>query len=151
MQLTKYTILLVVLCCAAAPTIAQMRYKDMIFPEYVTEKNLSYSEGRQGLFDLYRPKDDSAARRPLMIWMHGGGFKFGSKDAKGTRLWCETFARRGYVCAAIDYRLGKKNLRFTFTDLVKNCYLGAAAGVAGWIPRELSELRRALCALKDEG
>jgi acetyl esterase/lipase len=40
-------------------------------------------------------------------------------------LWCKTFAGRGYVCAAIDYQLGKKNLGFTFTDLLTNCLVAA--------------------------
>ena len=109
-------------CFAAAPAIAQTRYKDLIFPEYAVEKNLAYAEGRQHLFDLYQPKADSAGRRPLMIWMHGGGFKFGSRRAAGTRLWCKTFAQRGYVCAAIDYALGKKNFKFNFANLTGDCY-----------------------------
>jgi acetyl esterase/lipase len=51
--------------------------------------------------------------------MHGGGFKFGSKEHGGVKLWCRFFARRGYVCAAIDYKLGKKDFRFEFDGLVK--------------------------------
>lgn len=79
------------------------------------------SYGDKKLFDLYAPKDDTTGRRPLMIWMHGGGFKFGSRHAAGTRLWCRTFAKRGYVCVAIDYQLGKKNFNFTFAGLLDNC------------------------------
>lgn len=37
-------------------------------------------------------------------------------------MWSAGFARRGYVCAAINYRLGKKDLRFKFEELVKGCY-----------------------------
>ena len=33
-----------------------------------------------------------------------------------------SFRRLGYVCAAIDYRLGKKNFRFDFDGIVRNCY-----------------------------
>ena len=113
---------LVFFCCTAASAVAQIRYKDMIFPEYAIEKNLAYAEGRQHRFDLYQPKGDSAARRPLMIWMHGGAFKFGSRHAGGTRRWCKTFAQRGYVCAAIEYQLGKKNFKFTFASLTGDCY-----------------------------
>jgi acetyl esterase/lipase len=100
------------------------RYKEMIFQEYTVEKDLSWRSpaGHASMFDLYQPKNDSAHGRPLIIWMHGGGFKFGSRDASGTRLWCQTFARRGYVCAAINYTLGKKNFSFTFTQLARNCY-----------------------------
>jgi acetyl esterase/lipase len=58
----------------------------------------------------------------LIIWLHGGGFKFGSKNAKGIQLWSEEFAKRGYVCAALNYRLSKKNPLFNFTELKRSCY-----------------------------
>jgi dienelactone hydrolase len=54
--------------------------------------------------------------------MHGGGFKFGTKEAKGIQIWCKSFAQRGYVCAAINYRLSKRNPLFHFNELQKNCY-----------------------------
>jgi acetyl esterase/lipase len=54
--------------------------------------------------------------------MHGGGFKFGSKKAKGIRIWSSDFARRGYVCAAVNYRLSKKNPLKNFNALVQGCF-----------------------------
>ena len=112
-------LLLLFLCATTLTAAAQTRYKDLVFPGYTVEKKLAYSEHQR--FDLYQPKGDSGTRRPLMIWIHGGGFKFGSRRAAGIRLWCKTFAQRGYVCAAIDYRLGKKNFSFNFTDLITSC------------------------------
>src|SRR6476469_4400288 len=41
---------------------------------------------------------------PVMVWIHGGGFVVGSKDAPisdGT-----SFARDGIICVAINYRMG---------------------------------------------
>jgi len=73
-------------------------------------------------FDLYRPADSSKKPRPLIIWMHGGGFVFGSKDDESIRLWCQSFAQRGYVCAAINYRLGKKTSLFNLGKLAANAY-----------------------------
>jgi dienelactone hydrolase len=117
---------------------AQMKsptlYKDEVFPAVTVQKDLSYftdpngsdphrgKKGRTNLFDWYEPKGDSAALRPLIIWMHGGGFKFGSKEEVAIRLWSTGFARRGYVCAAINYRLGKKFERFDFDGLVRGCH-----------------------------
>lgn len=104
------------------------RYKDLIFSEVAIDKNLSYQpnapkdEKKAYLFDLYQPMGDNAASRPLIIWMHGGGFKFGSKKAKGIELWSKTFAQRGYVCAGINYRLSKKNPIFHFDELLKSSY-----------------------------
>jgi len=106
---------------------AQMKsptlYKDEVFPAVTVQKNLSYGgKERSNLFDWYEAKQDSAALRPLIIWMHGGGFKFGSKEEEAIQLWSAGFARRGYVCAAINYRLGKKFERFDFDGLVRGCY-----------------------------
>jgi len=104
-----------------------VRYKDPVFQTVKEEKNLSYfsdSPARQNKsyrFDLYQPEPDSVAARPLIIWMHGGGFKFGSKRSKSIRLWSKAFASTGYVCAAINYRLSKKNPLFNFRELVKSC------------------------------
>src|ERR1700753_2236770 len=107
-------------CLSAGAQMNQpVKYKDIVSPVIHIQRDLSYGAAgkRSTLFDLYEPRHDSTPLRPLIIWMHGGRFKFGSKEATGIQLWCTDFARRGYVCAAINYRLGKKDLRFTFTDL----------------------------------
>ena len=62
-----------------------------------------------------------AKGRPLIIWMHGGGFKFGSRKASGARFWCTGFARRGYLCASIDYRMTVKKTLTSFPALVRGC------------------------------
>ncbi|MDR3697640.1 alpha/beta hydrolase [Mucilaginibacter sp.] len=104
------------------------RYKDLVFPYITIDKNLSYApvasqnEGKGNLFDLYQPKGDSSTSRPLIIWMHGGGFIFGSKEAEGITIWSKSFAQRGYVCAAINYSLAKNNAIFHLGKLQKNCY-----------------------------
>jgi predicted esterase len=102
------------------------RYKDEVFPDFSVGKNLSYStHGKKSAhrFDWYEPIGDTgASARPLIIWMHGGGFQLGSKSMENVRLWCSFFSRLGYVCAAIDYRLGKTNFRFDIDGLVRNCY-----------------------------
>lgn len=59
--------------------------------------------------DIYTPICDDAthtSKKPLMVWIHGGAFLAGDKnDASITKL-CKQFAKRGYVTASIDYRLG---------------------------------------------
>jgi poly(3-hydroxybutyrate) depolymerase len=113
---------------ASAQTGKCFRYKDIIFSEVSIDKDLSYNpnvpkdEQKSYRFDLYQPKGDTAHGRPLIIWMHGGGFKFGSKKSKGIQLWSKTFSQRGYVCAAINYRLSTKNTIFHFDELLKASY-----------------------------
>lgn len=127
----KSLLLLCILCItlfSKAQTVNSQRYKDLVFSAISIDKNLSYApagpqiDKKSHFFDLYRPKGDSLTSRPLIIWMHGGGFIFGSKEAKGITIWCKSFAQRGYVCAAINYRLAKKSSIFHLGKLQKNCY-----------------------------
>ena len=53
--------------------------------------------------DIYQPTFDTAAKRPAIIFAHGGSFLFGSR-ADMNQL-CLDFALKGYVTATIDYRL----------------------------------------------
>jgi len=56
--------------------------------------------------DIFQPTGDTIGMRPLIIICFGGGFLDGSKDHWSMRLLCQDLAKRGYVTAAIDYRLG---------------------------------------------
>jgi len=127
--LKKISIFIPLICLViTVQAQSQHRYKDLIFKDVTVTADQSYNpnaakdEKKAYLFDLYQPKGDDAMHRPLIIWMHGGGFKFGSKTAKGIKLWSTTFAQRGYVCAAINYRLSKKNPLFHFDELQKSSY-----------------------------
>ena len=55
------------------------------------------------LMDIYQPKADLAPKRPLMIYIHGGGFVQGTR--KEGLSYCSIFAYKGFVTATIDYRL----------------------------------------------
>src|ERR1700761_7343716 len=122
------SVTVLIICMATLAEAQKVRYKDSVFTDFVKTENMSYDpddslkKDKAHLFDLYQPKDDHASERPLIIWMHGGGFKFGSKEAKGIQLWCKTFARRGYVCAAINYSLSKKYPIFNFDEMKRSCY-----------------------------
>lgn len=55
------------------------------------------------LLDLYVPSVSGQDTFPLVVTIHGGGFSAGSKD--NTAFVSDRFAQRGYIVAAIDYRL----------------------------------------------
>ncbi|NVO20847.1 MAG: alpha/beta hydrolase fold domain-containing protein [Bacteroidetes bacterium] len=56
--------------------------------------------------DEYEPTGDNTLGRPVIIWIHGGGFRTGSYRTQGYIVdYCTRFAKRGYVCISIDYRL----------------------------------------------
>jgi len=124
-------------------------YRDHVFADVDIKKDLSYNPGpataadQSNLFDWYEPMGDRSAKRPLMIWMHGGGFKYGSKTAKGIRLWSRDFAQRGYVCAAINYRLSRNNPVFHFDELQSSCYYAVqdAKAVIAYLKAHADEYR----------
>ncbi len=98
------------------------RYYDEIFNFNLTT-DIKFGEAPQPLpldpnniqelfMDVYQPNGDTLSARPLIIWAFGGGFVFGSKTSTDIVALSSAFAKRGYVTAAIDYRLS--------TDLVVN-------------------------------
>lgn len=56
--------------------------------------------------NFYEPANDTASKRPLIIFAHGGSFIAGTKDDQDVTELCQRFARKGYICASINYRLG---------------------------------------------
>ena len=69
-------------------------------------RDLAYVEGgheRQKL-DLYVPENASGPR-PVVIWVHGGGWQNGSKD--GCPPLRGGYLERGYAVASIGYRLSQ--------------------------------------------
>jgi acetyl esterase/lipase len=52
-------------------------------------------------FDLYLPKDKGVGPIPLVVWMHGGAFKYSNKDWNNVKY----LVKHGYALASVDYRL----------------------------------------------
>lgn len=73
-------------------------------PTYVSPE-LSDRQDEDCLYlNVWSPEPDPAARRPVMVWLHGGGFRNGS----GSEAWYDgaALARRGVVVVTLNYRLG---------------------------------------------
>lgn len=60
------------------------------------------------VMDLYYPNlaVDVSPGRPFVMLIHGGGFSSGDKQSGDIKDLCIHLARRGFVCASINYRLG---------------------------------------------
>lgn len=56
--------------------------------------------------DIYEPTGDTETARPLIIWAHGGSFIGGTKTEADVVELSNRFAKKGFVCASIDYRVG---------------------------------------------
>ena len=63
--------------------------------EYAQVKGVSLK------LDLYRPSAMPSAPMPLVIWVHGGGWRNGSK----TNCPAAWLATKGYAVASLDFRL----------------------------------------------
>ena len=96
--------------CMAEPLIDEFTRQEIPasgkgIPEVVLAgsqvKNLQYAEvdGKPLLLDLYLPEKPEGS--PLVIWVHGGGWKGGSKQNCFVK-WLSNF---GYTVASINYRL----------------------------------------------
>ncbi|MBN4062295.1 carboxylesterase family protein [Bacteroidales bacterium AH-315-I05] len=56
--------------------------------------------------DIFQPYDDTLSKRPAVILAFGGGFLIGGKEDEDIQATCDSLAKRGYVTASIQYRLG---------------------------------------------
>ncbi len=104
-----YSTLMLMLVASQVFAQCGTRYKDMIFPNVTKTANVTFSTANSTTLklDVYEPTGDTAAMRPLIILAHGGSFYGGDKaqDPSVVTL-CNNFAKRGYVTASINYRLG---------------------------------------------
>ena len=67
--------------------------------------------------DIYEPSNDNTQARPVIIWIHGGGFRTGSSKTQGYIVnYSNRFAKRGYVCISIEYRLRDRSSMPTQSD-----------------------------------
>lgn len=102
-----------------------------------TQNNVVYAthDGVSLLGDLYLPANTGP--HAAMLFIHGGGFRAGSKAGYGM-AWGPYLAERGYVVFAIDYRLAKEN-QATWPQALLDCkaalqYLRGNAAMLGIAP-----------------
>ena len=68
--------------------------------------SIDYQSNPQNLlFDFYAPENDTLNERPLLIYIHGGGFTTGTRTYPSVQSICRSMANKGYAVANIDYRL----------------------------------------------
>ena len=84
--------------------------------------------------DVWRPDDDRDSL-PVMVFVHGGGFVIGSKDAPVQDG--ATFARDGLVCVSINYRLGIDGF-LPIPGVPTNLGLRDILAALGWVQDEIA-------------
>ena len=58
------------------------------------------------IMDIFKPTGDTFTLRPAIIFAHSGGFFSGNRNVNDMMAFCDLLAKKGYVTATIDYRLG---------------------------------------------
>ncbi len=98
----KFTPLLLLLLCACA---AAQDKRPAALPEWVeVDSNVPYSEYKQTVVDILRPKGPYQGKRPGVIVIHGGGWVRLSKDQL-VASFCIPYLKAGFVVANVEYRL----------------------------------------------
>lgn len=107
-----YCIALPMLYHAGNQALAQEVFVDKLFSVSVTS-NIVYGQAtitapsagmKNLLLDIYQPTGAGVPTlKPGFVMVHGGGWVQGSKTDLTT--YATEFAKRGYVCVSIDYRL----------------------------------------------
>lgn len=105
-----------VLAAATASETAQrmafaaVRYRNAVFPSatssvhtYATKPGLVDGQPVVLSLDVYQPTGDASTSRPLLVWIHGGGFTGGNRSMMADPA--SEYARIGYLTATISYRL----------------------------------------------
>ena len=114
-NIARTSFLLMILIATSSVSFSQSkkRFKEVVFENIDSILNIQYGEAvnikgknEKLLLDVFAPANDSMKKRPLMIFIHGGGFQNNTKTGSFSSLICLGLAKRGYVSATIDYRLG---------------------------------------------
>jgi|GEM_PF-339423 len=109
------TLLVLTLNSFSQSLYSESRYRHALFNQVTAQNNVKYGEAPQWVWpywnedlylNVYQPTGDIVPNRPLIIFAHAGGFLNGSKDVDDMVALCDSFARKGYVTATIDYRKG---------------------------------------------
>ncbi|MBC8312379.1 MAG: carboxylesterase family protein [Candidatus Marinimicrobia bacterium] len=99
----------------------QTRYIDEVFDNIYIDENVVYGNAPDLPFwfllesntvdvdldmDMYFPENEYESNRPLIIVVHGGAFFSGDNNLDDVTALSISAAKRGYVVANINYRLG---------------------------------------------
>lgn len=77
---------------------------DVTTVQYGSNQNLNGTTINLDM-DIYQPQGDTATNRPVIIFAHGGSFSAGTKNDADQVFFATEMAKKGYVCASINYRL----------------------------------------------
>lgn len=132
----KLVVTSVLLLWMAAPAAANAAVREKLGVQYGTAVNFTGQQQALEL-DLYRPPERHKPRA-VVIWVHGGGFTFGSRTFMAN--YATAFAERGYVSATITYRLAGDELGRVGYEAAARAAQHDAQAAVRWFRRRAERL-----------
>ena len=130
MKLIKPVLLVIVLSILGTSTGWAQNQKNQVLPEGVKLiKDIEYAkhDGVELKLDLYIPKEIKGSV-PVIVFVHGGGWKNGSKSSGKRGAW---IVPHGFAIASISYRLTDVG---QWPDQINDCYAAVR-----WVRKHASE------------
>ncbi|MFO1066328.1 MAG: alpha/beta hydrolase [Pirellulales bacterium] len=94
--------------------------------------DIAYGKHEQQRLDVYRAQNVKATESsPVVIWVHGGGWRNGDKDNRSGSMLCRTWTTVGLVVVNLNYRLTPEVQHPAHIEDV-------AAGIA-WVHQNISK------------
>jgi acetyl esterase/lipase len=85
---------------------SQNEYIESVYDSVIVQTFTYATKQGQNLdLDYYSPFSLSDTKRPLVIYVHGGGFSSGTRNSPKIVDFCNKLAQYGYNVASISYRL----------------------------------------------
>jgi arylformamidase len=107
--------------CSGALTFLETKTRSKACYDTVPgARDLAYGPDAHQVLDIYQP-DPGGPKRPVLVFIHGGGWNFGDKSYESALL--APFWRRGLVVVTINYRLTPTA---RFPDQLTDCLLALA-------------------------
>jgi acetyl esterase/lipase len=121
------------------------RYVHRVFDDHTSAEDVVYRtttdfQGNtvQLRLDVYEPAGDTAAERPAIMWMFGGGWVAGDKSMMTG--YAQDAARRGYVGVSVQYRIRPGASGQSLIEAIVDAYDDSVAAVQ-WLKDHAAEYR----------
>lgn len=106
----------------------------VVTPAFATEitKDIAYGRDENQRLDVYRPDACTTAKQcPVVVWIHGGGWRHGSKDRDSANGLGNAWASQGIVMVNANYRLSP--------DVMHPAHIQDVAGAIAWVYRNIGQ------------
>ena len=113
----------------AARRAATQARTDAVRAQFRHDLNVAYGDQPLQVMDVYYPQASSATAAPLLVWVHGGGFRRGSPANDGYNGG--PYLERGSVFVSMGYRLASA---VRFPDTCADIELGLR-----WLVEHIAE------------